>query len=86
MAKEIRLAVKMAYPRFGPVEVNLVGLSNERAFGVDFLVDFLVSELRVGDTAKLLVQVVFQKVQVSLLESLAPLLRKLEVLVGKRTT
>ena len=78
MAKEVRLAAKMVYLRFGPMGVNPTELSNQRVFGVGFLVDFLVSELRVDDTAKFLVQVVFQKVQVSLLESLAPLLRELD--------
>lgn len=44
-AKEGRLAAKITHLRFGPMGSNLMGLSNERAFGAGFRVGFLVSGL-----------------------------------------
>lgn len=78
-AKEGGSAAKVTHLIFGPMEDNLTELPNERDPGTGFRVGFLVSGLGVGDTAKVLVEVLLQKIQVPLFESLDPLLHEFDL-------
>ena len=75
MAKEDRLAAKIAYLSIGPRGDRQADLFNERVFGVGFL----ASGLGIGDMAIVAVQVLLEKVKIPGLETLAPFLHELEL-------
>jgi hypothetical protein len=72
---EVRLAAKIAYLGFGQMRYKLTEVSDKLVFGLGLP----VNGFGVGDMAKVLVQAPLEKVQVPVLESLAPFFDELDL-------